>query len=149
MLVYTLEKIRHLLKIDFIRFCIVGGTGFVINFIVLLVLGYLFNLPIFFAQLIGAEIALASNFTLHHNWTYRSNKVHKSIWTLIVQFHASSWPAIVGSALMVHAGVRYLHLSDVMALAATAPISLVWNFGWSKFIIWKNITPKEVEEIAK
>ena len=143
------QRVEQLLKIEFIRFCIVGGTGFVINFIILVILRNIFSFPVFLAQLIGAEIALFSNFMLHHHWTYKSHKVEKSLKQLIIQFHISSWPAILGSALMVTVAEKYLHLSNVLALILSSVIALMWNFFWSKFIIWKDLTPKEFKEISK
>ena len=149
MIAYTRTKIERLLKIEFIRFCIVGGLGFVINFILLISLSRGFGLPIFLAQAIGAEIALFSNFILHHNWTYKNKKVDKTISSLLIQFHATTWPAILGSALMVSGGVELLHLSKLIALIISSVIALMWNFVWSKFVIWRDITPKEIEELAK
>jgi putative flippase GtrA len=149
MVAYTKEKLARLLKIDFVRFCIVGGTGFVINFIILIVLNKLLHVPIFIAQLIGAEIALFSNFMLHHHWTYKGHKVPKTIPKLLMQFHVSTWPAILGSALMVTAFERLLHFSNLLALATSSAIALSWNFGWSKYVIWRKVTPGEVERIIK
>jgi dolichol-phosphate mannosyltransferase len=149
MIAYTRDRIKHLLKIDFVRFCIVGGTGFVINFIILTVLHKGFSVPIFIAQLIGAEIALFSNFMMHHHWTYKGHKVQKTIPTLLVQFHASTWPAILGSALMVTAGEKFLHFGNLLALAVSSAIALLWNFGWSRYVIWRKITPAEIERIAE
>ena len=149
MVAYTRDRFRHLIKIDFVRFCIVGGTGFVINFIILIILHKYLKVPVFVAQLIGAEIALFSNFLMHHHWTYKEHKVDKSIQKLLIQFHASTWPAIVGSALMVTAGERIFHLSNLLALMVSSVIALLWNFGWSKYVIWRSITPTEIERIAK
>ncbi len=140
---------ERLIKIEFVRFCIVGGTGFVINFAILTALHKGLGWPVFIAQLIGAEIALFSNFMLHHTWTYKGHHVKKSLAQLLVQFHATTWPAIVGSALMVSAFVKWLHMSSLMALAISSLIALLWNFVWSKFVIWRNVTPAEIEEIAK
>lgn len=131
------------------RFCIVGGTGFIINLIILTVLHRLFHVPIFIAQLVGAEIALFSNFMMHHHWTYKAHKVEKTMGKLIIQFHATTWPAIVGSALMVTAGEKLLHLSNLLALAVSSVIALLWNFGWTKYVIWRHITPSEIEKIAE
>ncbi len=142
------RKIVKLLEVDFIRFCIVGGTGFVINLILLTLLQGVFKLPIVVAQLLAAEVALFSNFMLHHHWTYKSKKVEKSLSTLIVQFHASSWPAILGSSLMVGIGVKTFHLKTFEALAVSSAIALVWNFCWSKFVIWKDITDSDVERLV-
>jgi dolichol-phosphate mannosyltransferase len=143
-IVYTRAKIIYLLKIDFIRFCIVGGTGFTINFIILLLLNKLLGLEIFIAQLIGAEVALFSNFVLHDNWTYKHRKVHKTKKQLIVQFHMTTWPAILGSAFMVGIFEKVLKLDNFAALGVSSFISLMWNFVWSKYVVWRHETAKEV-----
>lgn len=148
MIAYTSSKLEHIFKLEFVRFCIVGGTGFMINFFLLAILPKVFGLPLLISQFIGAEVALFSNFMLHHHWTYKSHKVDKSMKSLIIQFHATSWPAVLGSTVMVYAGVRLLHLNKLEALAISSAIALVWNYAWSKFVIWRDVTPKEVEEIA-
>jgi len=149
MIAYTQHKIERILKLEFVRFCIVGGMGFTINLILLVALTKLFNMPIVAAQLIGAEIALGSNFMMHHNWTYKSHHVNKSLKSLFIQFHATTWPAILGSTAMVSVGVNIFHISKFIALVISSVVSLGWNFVWSKFVIWRDVTPKEVEEIAK
>lgn len=148
MIVYTTRKIKRLLKIDFVRFSIVGGTGFVINFIILITLTKFFGFSTAIAQLIGAETALFSNFMLHNNWTYKSKHVKKSISSLLIQFHATTWPAILGSTLMVSLGVEVFHLSKLLALVISSAIALLWNFGWSKFVIWREVSNKQVENIG-
>lgn len=149
MITYTRGKIEHLLKIEFVRFCVVGGTGFVINFAILTALNKGLQVPLFAAQLIGAEIALFSNFMLHHHWTYKSHKVEKALAALVLQFHATSWPAIIGSALMVTAGEKFLHLNNFMALTVSSAIALLWNFMWSKYVVWRDVNPKQLEEIIE
>lgn len=149
MIAYTKSKLERLLKIEFIRFCIVGGIGFVINFVILILLTSVFHAPIILAQLVGAEIALGSNFILHHNWTYKGHNVKKSLTSLVVQFHATSWPAILGSTAMVSLGVDVLHLSKIVALVISSLIALMWNFFWSKFVIWRKVTEQEIEEIVE
>ncbi len=128
---------RRLLKFDFVRFCIVGATGFVINFTLLTLFYKVFGWPLFWSQLIAAEISLFSNFLLHHTWTYKANKVDKTLLQLVIQFHVSSWAAILGSAFLVSGGVHWLHLGYLAALILSSVIALGWNFGWTKFVIWK------------
>ena len=148
MLAYTKEKLFRLLKVDFIRFCIVGGTGFVINFALLVTLNNVVGLYVLFAQLIAAEIALMSNFMLHHHWTYKAHYVTKSIPVLLLQFHASSWPAIIGSALLVTLFEEMLHLGNFMSLAVSSVIILGWNFAWFKYVIWRDMSRKTISEIV-
>ncbi len=137
MFVYLGGKIKNLHKIDFVRFCIVGVLGFVINFVLLTLLYKVLGLHIFIAQLISSEVALFSNFNLHHRWTYK-DRSNKSIKNLLIQFHVSSWTAIVGSAAIVAGGVHLLNMNYLIALVIASAVGLFWNFGWSKFVIWRH-----------
>jgi dolichol-phosphate mannosyltransferase len=129
---------RKLLKFDFVRFCVVGASGFLFNLALLSLFYKYAGWPLFWSQLLAAEIALFSNFILHHTWTYKANKVDKTLLQLIIQFHLSSWVAILGSAVLVNGGVRWLHLSYFLALVMSSAIALGWNFGWTKLVIWKH-----------
>jgi len=93
---------------------------------------------VFVAQLLSGEVALFSNFILHHHWTYKGHNVSKTIGRLLVEFHITSWIAIVGSAALVTAGVSLLHLHYFVALVISSIIALGWNFGWTKFVIWRH-----------
>lgn len=146
MIAYTRAQIIRLLKIDFIRFCIVGGTGFLINLVILVFLNKVLDMHIFLAQLIGAEIALFSNFRLHDIWTYKHHRVEKKRHRMLVQFHMTTWPAILGSALMVTAFEKLLDFNNATALAVSSLIALLWNFFWSKYVVWRSVTPEEVKE---
>jgi len=149
MLAQTRQGLTKLIKIDFIRFCIVGGIGFLVNLGLLIILNNLLGIGIFIAQLISAEIALFSNFILHDHWTYSSKKVKKTKKVLIIQFHASSWPAILGSTMVLTAAHKFLHLDNFKALILTAFVTLFWNFVWSKYVIWKGVTERDIERIIE
>ncbi len=130
--------INELLDKDFVRFCVVGGLGFVINFALLTVLYRIMNAPLFLSQLVAAEVSLFNNFLLHHHWTYKKNNSVKSLRRLVVQFHATSWIAIVGSAALVSTGVHAFNLNYVVSLVISSVVALGWNFFWSKYVIWKH-----------
>lgn len=129
---------KRLLGIDFVRFCMVGGLGFLINLSLLTLLYRILHLPIFISQLVAGEIALFSNFMFHHNWTYKHRKTSKTVKSLLIQFHVTSWVAIIGSALLVSFGVHSLRMTYIVALVFSSAIALMWNFAWSKFVIWKH-----------
>lgn len=134
----------RVIRIDFIRFCIVGGTGFIINLAVLTLLHKIFGWPVFISQFFGAEIALFSNFLLHHYWTYKHRRVEKRKRNLFLQFHVTSWPAIVGSTIMVGTFVSVFNFNSLEALITSSAIALLWNFTWSKYVIWKDVSDKQV-----
>jgi putative flippase GtrA len=131
---------RRALRIDFVRFCLVGATGFIINFALLTLLYKLLGWPVFVAQLLASEVSLFSNFILHNQWTYKRNHVTKTIPQLLVQFHASSWAAILGSSLIVSILVDAIKIDYVIALIISSGVALLWNFSWTKFFIWRSET---------
>lgn len=138
---------RQALHFDFVRFGLVGASGFLLNLAILTFLHKLLGVPVFVAQLIGAEIALFSNFILHDRWTYKRNNVTKALSQLLVQFHLTSWVAIIGSALLVSFFVNVMHLSDFIALVISSVIAMGWNFATSKFYVWRHEhQPKESKE---
>ncbi len=141
------NNILRILEVDFVRFCMVGGTGFLINLVLLTILHGKLKVHVVVAQALASEIALFSNFLLHDHWTYKKNKVTKSKRTLVVQFHATSWPAIVGSTVMVSVGVGTFHLKEVVALVVSSAIVLFWNFLWSKYVIWKDVSIAEADNL--
>lgn len=134
---------RKLIKVDFVRFCLVGGIGFLVNLGMLFLLYDLANLPIWLAQILGAECALISNFTFHHFWTYKGHDVQKRKRLLLAQFHLSFWSGAAINSLIVVLLVSGLHVHYFFGLVAGSAVALFWNFFWTKFFIWKTPQVKE------
>lgn len=103
-------------------------------------------MPAFWSQLIAGEIALFSNFLLHHNWTYKHKNVKKGFLHLLWQFHATSWLAVIGTAALVSIGIHTFNLPYIIALVIAAGLAMLWNFAWSKFVIWRHHEHNTVEE---
>ncbi len=127
-----------ILAVDFVRFCMVGGLGFLINFCLLTLFYKILGFPLFISQLVAAEISLFNNFLFHHRWTYKNKKVTKTTKNLLVQFHVTSWMAIVGSATIVSVLVNHAGLHYIVALVVSSAVALAWNYMWTKFVIWKH-----------
>jgi dolichol-phosphate mannosyltransferase len=129
-----MEKV---IKHHFVRFCLVGALGFAINYVLLTLFYKELGWPLFLAQLLAGEIALFNNFMFHHHWTYKGHGKENRLVSLLVQFHATSWVAVVGTALVVSFCVHYLHLHYFPALVIGGILALIWNFIWSKYVIWR------------
>ncbi len=50
---------------------------------------------------------------------------------------------------MVAGGVKFLNLNKVIALVISSAVALFWNFAWSKYVIWRGVTSKQINEIAE
>ena len=134
----NLEKITRYIDVaknSIGKFVLVGGLGFIVNFVILSVLYRVFSLPILPSQLVAAEIAILSNFYFHNTWTYK-DAVRDSIVKRVLEFHITSW---LGSAMttvilvvLVDRGFNY-----IFALVIGAVVALIWNFCWTRFVIWR------------
>src|SRR5438552_666286 len=108
---------------DFVRFCMVGALGFLINLVILKLLHDISHWPIVLATLLGSEVAYFSNFLFHNFWTYKHHsKIEKSLLRLLVQFHLSAWSSIVLNAVIVYAVVTFFRLDSAIELAIASVI---------------------------
>src|SRR3990167_3468465 len=85
-------RIREILLGKFGKFLVVGGIGFFINFIVLKVLSDSFHWDHSWANLVGAALAIFSNYNLNNIWTFEERKA-KDIGSYLLkmaQFYATS-----------------------------------------------------------
>ena len=64
------SKLKEIIT-KYIKFCIVGGIGVVINMGILWVLTEQFHLWYMLSNLIGIGVAMTSNFTLNFLWTFK------------------------------------------------------------------------------
>lgn len=133
----------RLLKVDFIRFGMVGAVGFMVTAIGLKIFHDLLGLDITIATLISGEAGLLSNFAFHEKWTYKYVDHHyKSLQKKFIHFHMSSWSGIMLITLIESICVKVLHLNYLLSLVIASGITMFWNFFWTKYFIFKGHTPK-------
>lgn len=141
------ERSPKLLK--FLKFGIVGGCGFVINFVGFRLFKIVFkNLPMdislinSFANALAAEIAIISNFIFNNLWTFAQEKITsvKQYISKLIQFNLTSImsgiiiPSSIIGILTKLFGDKYSSLYFVIAIfGITVPLN--W-FIYNKFI-WR------------
>ena len=136
------DKAQRALKVDFIRFGVVGTVGFLITAIGLRILHGMFGLHITLATLISSELGLLSNFVFHEKWTYRHvDHSHKSLTVKFFHFHMSSWSGVVRITLLESLGVKLFKMNYLVSLVFAAAITMFWNFFWTKYYIFRGKTP--------
>lgn len=134
---------------QFAKFLVVGGTGFLINAIGLVVLDKVFHIDEAVAASIGAEIAIVSNFFFNNFWTFRHNRVtRKTVIPKFLQFNLSSAGAILIQFTTITLGKAYitpiLPLNDFWKQEASyayflvaVGIGLIYNYIMYSRVIWK------------
>lgn len=125
----------------FIKFLIVGGIGFVVDFGAFNLLHHLSAVPEIAAQAVSFTLAVISNFLWNYFWIYREAR-HKPLAQMVVQFlmvsivgllirtpiFAFMLPLAVGLVASLGLGWIPFNLGANLALACSVVIVLLWNF---------------------
>jgi dolichol-phosphate mannosyltransferase len=136
-----MTRIKELVTGPFGKFLVVGGTGFIIQAIILRILVEGFKITPTIANLTGAVAAIFSNYNLNNFWTFRTERVKsvgQYIWKLL-NFYATSAIGVIfiqtgiiflGDQLF---GKKYYFIYFIVGTA----VLLVYNFTVYRFIIWR------------
>jgi dolichol-phosphate mannosyltransferase len=134
-------RIKELITGSFGKFLVVGGTGFIIQAIILRILAEGFKVDPSIASMTGAVAAIFSNYNLNNFWTFKEERVKsigQYIWKLL-NFYATSAIGVIfiqtgiiflGDQIF---GKKYYFLYFIIGTA----ILLVYNFTVYRLIIWR------------
>jgi len=137
----VVSRIKELLFGKFGKFLVVGGLGFIINYILLRVLKETYHWDPTLANLMGAAVAIFSNYNFNNFWTFKEGKVTGmlSYFIKLLQFYLTSAFGVIfiqtgiiflGDKLM---GEKYYQLYFIIGTS----LLLIWNFAIYNLIIWK------------
>ncbi len=134
-----LSRFDEIRKGSFGKFLIVGTIGFIINTVVLEgIVRFGFHPAI--GSLVGAELAIISNFILNNRWTFRERKISgkRQIFKFI-QFNTASVGAIIIQAGSVFAGTLFfgVHTYRIFYMLGVG-IGLIWNYIMYSRVIWRH-----------
>ncbi len=127
-------------KERFIKFAVVGFTGFIVNFIALRIFRKLLSVETL-AWIFSTELAIISNFTLNNLWTFKNEKI-QGIGKLILkflQFNLGSVGAIIIQSIAGPIGVGIVGAKyDFIVLGfVVAFLVLPYNYFIYNRFIWK------------
>lgn len=127
-------------KQRFIKFAVVGGTGFIINFVLLRFfrsLGFSETLN----WLFSTEAAIISNYTLNNFWTFSEKRIAGVKNTIIkfLQFNLTSAGALAIQSIFGPLGVKLVGTRyDYLVLAFVVVfLVLPYNYAMYNIVIWK------------
>lgn len=128
-------------KMRFIKFGIVGGTGFIVNYLGLELLK-MFGLSTYWSTLLATELAIISNFTFNNIWTFKDKEI-KRFRDILVQFgkfNLTSIFAVIFQPLIVSLGTYLFGDTSIIRLASllfALIFVLIYNYTVYNLFIWK------------
>lgn len=114
-----------------VRFCVVGGSGYVVNLVVFQAAMQLLPYPIAFA--LAFAVSAASNFALNRVWTFRARTqpvAGQFARFATVSLLALGLDLLLLSLLVERMGVTKLPAAAI-AIAVVTPLSFLGNRWWS------------------
>jgi len=126
---------------SFGKFLVVGGTGFVLQAILLRVLVESFAVNPTYANLAGAVVAIFSNFNLNNIWTFKTEKTKglgTYFWKLLNFYATSAVGVIILQTGIIFLGDQFIGKKYyfIYFLFGTA-ILMIYNFTVYRLIIWR------------
>jgi len=127
-------------KIKFIKFAIVGGTGFIVNFIALRLFRNL-GLTETLSWAFSTELAIVNNYIFNNIWTFKDQEIKGLKQTLVkfFQFNLTSAGALLIQSIAGPIGVRLVGVQyDALVLAFIVLfLVLPYNFTMYNLVIWR------------
>ena len=118
--------------VQLVKFCAVGGSGYVVNLIVFTLAFELLNMHHLVAATVAFGVAVTNNFWWNRHWTFAARAGHAG-------FQAARFLAISVTAFLVAAAVLELLVNaevpevaaQAISIAAAMPLNFVGNKMWS------------------
>lgn len=124
------------------KFIIVGGFGFILNAIILRVLVDGFGWIPYLANLVGAAVAIFSNYNFNNFWSFKHHKAHNVFHYFLKMFQfylTSAFGVTVIQTGTIYVGTHFITNNDdyfYYFLLGTSFL-LVWNFSIYSRVIWR------------
>jgi len=133
----NIPRIRFNRSRVFVKFCIVGASGVLVNMGLYAGLTRLLGIPMEFASPVAIELSILSNFVLNHLWTFKWRQT-TSFWpSKLLHFHlVSSVAAVVNYGVLLGL-VKVFGAWDIAANLAGIAAGTVINYGMNSLWTWK------------
>lgn len=136
-----IARIKEIVTGSFGKFLVVGGTGFVIQWVIYNLFIRYTSLPLALGSWIAAQPAIFSNFNLNNLWTFKEDR-SKNFTSYLKKITVFFMTSNIG-VLFIQSGIIYVleylfgrKYANVYFIFATG-VLLVWNFTMYRFVIWR------------
>ena len=124
----------------FLRFCLVGATGVVVDMGVLALLVQFATLPPVLAKAGACEVAIVNNFIGNDRWTFRGVRAGGP--SRFVRFNGVSLAGLVLNVTLFHVQVHWLGLNLYLANAVAIGLVAGFNYTLSRQWAWRPVGGK-------
>lgn len=126
---------------SFIKFLIVGTTGFIINFTLYYILVNHTSLSLAVSNIIAAQFAIFSNFNINNLWTFKERRSTSvfNYFKKMIGFYATSnigvW--LIQTGTIKIGDILYGREHYIIYFVLGTGLLLIWNFTMYSLVIWR------------
>jgi dolichol-phosphate mannosyltransferase len=137
------EKIKSLPTKEFVKFCLVGGSGVSVDmfFLWLLADKKTLGINLSIAKFIAAEMALLNNFLLNNYWTFKNRNDSKEtasvFFTRLLKFNLICGAGIILAVILIDLFHYVFHLNIYLSNLLSIGLVTIWNFGLNARYNWR------------
>ena len=145
----NLGKIRFRKSSEFIKFCVTGTSGVMVNMAGYTLLTRFLGIPIEIASPIAIETSILSNFFLNNVWTFRNRETAGYCLTKLLRFHTVAALAGVTNYSLLLLLVKILGWWDIAANLIGIMIGTAINYSMNSLWTWKELASGSVHGAQK
>jgi dolichol-phosphate mannosyltransferase len=127
---------------EFVKFCIVGGSGVIVNMGFFFILTRFVELRIEIASPIAIEISILTNFFLNNLWTFSSRKTRVPFHSRIIRYHLVTGLAGIVNYFTLLLLANIVGMPDLIANLIGILLGTLINFFLNSLWTWR-IKPGE------
>ncbi len=135
----NIPKIRFRRSEEFLRYCVVGSSGVLVNLSLYIVLTRIFGVNIKLASPIAIEMSILNNFFLNNLWTFRLRAPENSIFSRLFKFHCVACTAGAVNYLSFLAMIDLFNLHDLFSNTIAILIGVWINYYLNSVWTWKEM----------
>ena len=134
----SITKITYRYSEDFIRYCLVGLVGMLVNIGAYLLLNRYFQIPLQAASLIAIEASIVSNFLLNNYWTFKTRPQKLSMIRRLLNFHiAAGISGLLFYYLFFLLLTTVLGINDVLSILLATTTGTISNYTINSLWTWR------------
>jgi dolichol-phosphate mannosyltransferase len=141
----NIAKIRFRKSEEFIKFCVVGGSGVFVNMGIYLLTTRLMGVLYYIASPIAIELSILWNFTWNNFWTFKKRDASATWMRRLIRFHVVSGLAALTNYLILLLLVSVFGVWDVLANLIGIAIGTLVNYFMNSLWTWKEL-PKAASQ---
>ena len=134
----SITKITYRYSEDFIRYCLVGLVGMLVNIGAYLLLNRYLLIPLQAASLIAIEASIVSNFLLNNYWTFKTRPKKLSMIRRLLNFHiAAGISGLLFYYLFFLLLITVLGINDVLSILLATTTGTISNYTINSLWTWR------------